>query len=99
VPESAIDIDVVSQKVSIPMVSPISLSGQVQRDLRLQARRTVGRISERIHFVLLFARGLSVSQIASLYAYDERTISEWITRYQQDGLAGLNDHPDLDGRA
>jgi len=53
----------------------------------------VGRVSERIHFVLLASRGYSAPKIAELFAYDEETVRIWLNRYQQDGLAGLSDRP------
>jgi transposase len=59
----------------------------------LQARQEVGRVSERIHFVLLSSRGYSAPKIAELFAYDEETVRIWLNRYQQDSLAGLSDRP------
>jgi transposase len=72
---------------------PISLTEQEQKQLRLQARRSVGRVSERIHYVLLFSRGHTAAQIAALYDLDERTVLSWIERFRQQGTAGLDDRP------
>jgi transposase len=61
--------------------------------LELQARREVGRVSERIHFVLLSNRGYSAAQIAEIFDYDEETVRTWLNRYQQEGSPGLHDRP------
>jgi transposase len=74
-------------------VEPIKLSEADYKHLRLQARRAIGRVSERIHYVLLFARGYETGQIAKLYQVDERTVTTWIERFREGGVAGLNDHP------
>jgi transposase len=74
-------------------VEPIELSETDYKQLRLQARRAIGRVSERIHYVLLFARGYAVDQIAHLYQVDERTVATWIERFRENGGAGLDDYP------
>src|SRR5207245_3165837 len=76
-----------------PMALPLELNPEQRRELRRQARRAVGRVSERIHFVLLRSRGYSLAQIAELYQIDERTVSQWLERYQAAGLTGLDDRP------
>jgi hypothetical protein len=63
------------------MSIPILLTAPEQKQLRLQARRSVGRVSERIHYVLLFSRGHAPDQIAALYEVDERTVSPPSTKW------------------
>ena len=75
------------------MSTPISLTAPEQKQLRLQARRSVGRVSERIHYVLLFSRGHAPDQIAALYEVDERTVQDWLERFRQHGAEGLDDRP------
>jgi transposase len=75
------------------MALPLELTPEERQALRRQARRAVGRVSERIHFVLLHARGYSLAQIADLYQVDERTVGHWLERYQAAGVPGLNDRP------
>ena len=49
---------------------------------------------DRIHAVCMIKiNGLEPSKVASLYYRDQRTIDEWIRRFDEDGLAGLNDRP------
>jgi transposase len=50
-------------------------------------------VSERIHYVLLFSRGYAIQEIATLYQVDERTVSEWLQRYQEQGVPALDDLP------
>jgi transposase len=75
------------------MALPLPLTPEEQQALRRQARRAVGRVSERIHFVLLHARGYSPAQIAELYEVDARTVVHWLERYQAAGVPGLDDRP------
>ena len=75
------------------MSTPISLTAPEQKQLRLQTRRSVGRVSERIHYVLLFSRGHPPDQIAALYEVDERTVQDWLERFRQHGAKGLDDRP------
>src|SRR5579859_1899383 len=77
----------------ISAVEPIELSETDYKRLRLQARRAIGRVSERIHYVLLFARSYPLGQIAHLYQVDERTVATWIERFRESGVEGLDDHP------
>jgi transposase len=72
---------------------PIELTPEQRKSLRRQQRRAIGRVAERIHYVLLFARGYPVSQIASLYLVDERTVVTWLERYHTLGVGGLDDLP------
>ena len=49
---------------------------------------------DRIHAVCMIKiNGLEPSTVASLCYRDQRTIDEWIRRFDEDGLAGLNDRP------
>jgi transposase len=75
------------------VVAPIDLTPEQRRDLRRQQRRALGRVAERIHYVLLFSRGFALAEIARLYEVDERTVVAWLERYRRAGLAGLDDLP------
>lgn len=75
------------------MPAPIELTAEQHRELRRQQRRAVGRVAERIHYVLLFARGYLPEAIARLYEVDERTVEHWLERYRSEGVAGLSDRP------
>jgi transposase len=73
------------------MVRVRPLTEQERRELKSGARREVGRISERMHAVLLSARGYDVGQIASILEYDEATVRRWIERFEDEGVEGLHD--------
>jgi transposase len=72
---------------------PLELTPAEQQALRRQARRAVGRVCERIHYVLLHARGYAPAQIAGLYQVDERTVAAWLERYRTGGVDALDDRP------
>jgi transposase len=61
--------------------------------LRQLARRAVGRVSERAHFVLLSAQGHAPREIATLLGYGTGTVRYWLKRYRRLALAGLQDAP------
>lgn len=71
----------------------VQLSDDQRRELRLLARQEVGRVSERIHFVLLSDQGHSPPEIAQLFHYCEAVVRYWLKRYQDQGLPGLYDEP------
>jgi transposase len=75
------------------MVRVRPLTEQERRELKSGARREVGRVSERMHAVLLSARGYEVGQIAAILEYDEATIRRWLERFEAEGLEGLQDRP------
>jgi transposase len=69
------------------------LSVGERRDLKRLARREVGRVSERVHMVLLADRGYSVAQIATIYECSESTVRHWLQRFATEGIPGLRDLP------
>jgi transposase len=71
----------------------LELNHTEQIDLQLQARRAVGRVSERIHFVLLSAQGYSPPAIGDLMGYDAATVRTWLGAYRDGGVAALADAP------
>lgn len=71
----------------------VRLNEEERRDLQARARQEVGRVSERIHFVLLSDQGKSPAEIAALFGYSVATVRRWLTRYQAEGLEGLYDKP------
>jgi transposase len=75
------------------MVRVRPLTDQERRELKRGARREVGRVSERMHAVLLSARGYEVGQIATMLEYDEATVRRWLERFEAEGLEGLQDRP------
>jgi transposase len=72
---------------------PILLSATARKELRRHSRRVLGRVAERIQYVLLFARGYDVSEIAAQYEIDVRTVTTWLERFRTDGVGALDDLP------
>jgi len=71
----------------------VRLTDEQRQELRLLARREVGRVSERIHFVLLSDQGKSPPQIADLFGYSAASVRQWLERYLAQGVQGLYDKP------
>ena len=69
------------------------LGADERRELRRLARREVGRVSERLHMVLLADRGFSVAQIATIYECSEATVRQWLGRFEAGGVEALRDLP------
>jgi transposase len=51
------------------------------------------RVGARLVMILLSHQGWSAAAIAGLLGCDPSTVRRWIHRYNQDGTAGLADHP------
>lgn len=71
----------------------IQLKPKERQQLQAQARQKIGRVSERIHFVLLSDQSKNSPEIGQLLGYNAVTVQEWLSRYQTEGLAGLDDKP------
>lgn len=69
----------------------LELNDTEQKELQLQARREVGRVSERIHFVLLSAQGHSPPEIGELMGYNAASVRTWLIAYREGGIAALED--------
>jgi transposase len=51
------------------------------------------RFALRLVMIWLSMRGLTASEIAALFEYDPRTVRRWISRFNEEGVAGLEDRP------
>src|SRR6266567_1242874 len=69
----------------------LELNDSEQMDLQLEARRAVGRVSERIHFVLLSAQVHSAPEIGALMGYHAASVRAWLLAYREGGVAALQD--------
>jgi hypothetical protein len=67
------------------MLSVRPLSEPEGRELRRQARRDVGRVSERWHTVLVSDRRYSVLHIATVFECDEATVRHLLGRFEAGG--------------
>ncbi len=75
------------------MVKVGPLSSEQRRALVVLRRRAVGRVAMRAQIVLLSAKGYAVPEIATMFDLGEDRVRHWLRRYQQEGLAGLEDRP------
>lgn len=71
----------------------MQLDDNQRQRLRQLARQASGRVSERAHFVLMRDQGMTQQQIANAMSYNLRTVQRGLSRYDQAGLAGLQDAP------
>ena len=69
------------------------LNDNERQELRRVARHAVGRVSERVHFVLMRDQNMPQQQIAEAMAYSLRTVQRALSRYDEDGVEGLYDLP------
>lgn len=69
----------------------VKLNDTQRAELKQLARLAVGRICERIHFVLLSDKGLSPPQIANLFGYSQATVRFWLKSFEENSLSGLED--------
>ena len=58
----------------------IQLRESQRTELRRLARQAIGRVSERVHFVLLSDQGKRVPEIARLFGYSAETVYTWLER-------------------
>ena len=69
----------------------IELNDSEKTSLRLLARQEIGRVSERMHFVMMAASGMAAPQIGVAMGYDTDSVRTWLNRYVANGVAGLQD--------
>ena len=69
------------------------LTDDERRVLQRLARAEVGRVSERLHMVLLSHRRYAVPEIAAIFDCDEATVRTWLGRFEAEGVDGLRDRP------
>lgn len=71
----------------------VRLNEAQRAELRGAARRAVGRVALPAQMVLLSGRGYAVPQIAAIHECGEDVVRTWLHRYEQEGVAGLEDAP------
>lgn len=71
----------------------VKLTEEQRRELERVSRHAVGRVALRAHMVLLSGRGYPVPQIAAIHDCGHDVVRIWLHRYEQEGVAGLEDEP------
>jgi transposase len=69
------------------------VTDEQRRELEQVSRHAIGRVALRAHMVLLSARGYSVPQIAAIHDCGQEVVRLWLHRFEQEGVAGLDDAP------
>jgi len=75
------------------MVYVHSLSDEEKRKLKQMTRQQVGRVAERARMILLSDQGRSIQEIATTFVCSDKTVRNWINRYESEGCNGLLDKP------
>jgi len=71
----------------------VSDSDREELERRVRSRTIMARAAQRARIVLLASEGCSGVQIAELVGVSEPTVVSWRRRYEQFGLAGLEERP------
>ena len=79
------------------MVYVHPLSDSEKKELRQMTRKQVGRVAERARMILLSGQERSVPEIAATFGCSDKTVRDWISRYETEGCSGLLDKPRTDG--
>lgn len=53
----------------------------------------VCQVRHRAHAILLSAQGYPINHLADIFFVDRETITHWLKRWDQDGIAGLENKP------
>ena len=62
--------------------------------IRAYKKEKRANVRDRIHIVCMIKiNGLAASKVARLYYCDPHTVTSWVRRYNEEGLAGLEDKP------
>ena len=51
------------------------------------------RVRDRAHAIFLSSQGMKIEEIASIFSVDRDTISEWLNRWESQGVDGLYGRP------
>ena len=60
---------------------------------RLYRSESDARLARRIHGVYLARKGLSCPEIMAITGAGRRTVQQWVSKYNKDGIDGLRDKP------
>jgi len=71
----------------------VHLTDEQRQELRQLSRQAVGRVALRAQMVLLSDRNYSVPEIAEIHSCGCDVVRIWLHRYEQEGVAGLEDEP------
>ncbi len=71
----------------------VQLSKEQRAELTQVSRQAVGRVALRAQMVLLSERGYSVPEIARVHDCGTDVVRGWLHRYEEQGVAGLEDEP------
>jgi transposase len=71
----------------------VKLTDEQRSELERVSRQAVGRVAMRAHMVLLSGRDYPVPFISVIHGCGCDVVRNWLHRYQEEGVAGLEDEP------
>lgn len=71
----------------------VHLTDEQRRELEQVTRQAVGRVAMRAHMVLMSDQGYPVPFIAVIHSCGLDVVRNWLHRYEQAGVKGLEDEP------
>ena len=75
------------------MVYVHPLSDTEKKELKQMTRKQIGRVAERARMILLSGQRRSIQWIAAALDCSDKTVRDWINRYETEGCSGLLDKP------
>lgn len=79
-------------KVATKFVAPLT-SEETHALTQVMDTTRKKRVRIRAHTILLSSQGIAIDQIAHLYQVHRNSVSSWLDRWAEEGLAGLPDRP------
>ncbi len=68
----------------------ISISSDERKELEQFRRLSSSKDSEKVLMILLCSEGQKVNQIATVLKRNPHTVRDWLKRYKESGIKGLN---------
>jgi len=73
-------------------VKPLSTEAKIELETAMK-QRTTNRFRNRVHSILLSAKGYQIKEIVAILGVGRDTVSVWFDKWACNGLEGLKDRP------
>jgi len=77
------------------MIYVHSLSDEEKKELNQMTRKQIGFVAERARMILLSDQKQTIQEIAAIFGCSDKTVRNWISRFEAEGCDGLLDKPRL----
>lgn len=79
-------------KIPSKVVYPLN-DGQINKLKEIMSHSDKPRVRQRAHAILLSSKSFTLNEIANIWEVNRDTVSNWLNRWEQFGLSGLDDQP------